>query len=105
MEIYFDGLMEVVAKSKELKPEEIKKTLAIFLKKTESNGSSGFIGKIKVYDAFFSQDQITLNVKVHVMYCQKTNTHLALFYASPHEFENDIWTKLKEVRINLSCEN
>jgi len=101
MEAYFDGLMESIAKSKELSQEEISKTSALFRKNSDLNDDSGFIGKINIYDAFFLQAKIELNVTVKINYYPKTDKYSVLFNISPKEFENEIWIKLKEIKINL----
>lgn len=101
MEVYFDGLMQAVGKGKGLKPEEINKTLALFQKAAYT--TSDFIGKILIYDAFFLQDQITLNLKVKSNYCQKTEKYHALFYIAPKDLEDDFWEIFKEVKVGSSC--
>lgn len=102
MKVYFDGLMEAVAEDKELEPGVTDNTLALFMP-ADAKNSTDFIGKVQVYDAFFLQDRITLNMKVRSTYCEKTNKYLVLFHVSPKEYEHEIWKSLEEVSINMDC--
>ncbi|MEO1051741.1 MAG: hypothetical protein AAFX87_14020 [Bacteroidota bacterium] len=94
MNIYFDGLMGVVAKDS----GSIEKTEATFIK----NGDS-FKGLIKAYDAFFTKEVITLHVKVKEALCAEENKQMVTFQLSPKPYDDAIWDLFKEVRLKKLC--
>lgn len=98
METYFDGLMQVVGKSK-----EIEKTNSLFFGKADDPLQPDFIGKIRVYDAFFVKDIITLYTKVRIFFCVKTQKHMVFFRVAPKSFGDEVWKNLKEVSVGINC--
>lgn len=100
LQLYFDGLMSVVNKDKGIK---IRKTSALLQKKEDTNTSNRYSGKVRVYDAFKTKNPITLNVLVDQYYCEKTKRFLIVFRFSPKEFGNDVWIKLKQVKLRTDA--
>ncbi len=97
LELYFDGLMNAVNKDKDL---EVPKTMALFIKERSSEDISKFIGKVRVYDAFHTKEIIILHILVESHYCKNTKAFMPLFKLSPKPFENDVWHKLNQVKLN-----
>jgi len=103
LQIYFDGLMKVVNKDKEI---VIPKTIAQFRKKVDSNNISSYIGKVEIFDAFVTKEPMTLNVLVEKYYCELKKKSIILFRFSPKDFESDVWLKLKRVKLRDDfCKN
>lgn len=99
MEVYFDGLMQAVAQSKK-KGITIPLTTALFVEKSANQ----YIGKIRVYDAFFSKKMITLNIKMSKSFCKAHKKHLFFFKITPKALSDQKnWAKLKEVEVGVSC--
>lgn len=97
---YYDGLMSAVNKKKGFKVPE---TTALFIK-TEENDAN-FIGKIKVYDSFNTEDMMILNVRVNVQYCEESNTSNIVFRLSPQDFGHSIWERFETVKLKTDiCE-
>lgn len=94
---YFDGLMGITAKDA---PDSIKqlKTIA-----TVNKSKDGFAGNIKVYDAFFAKQVMTLYVTVKESYCPKSRKQLILFRFSPKGFNHAVWMVFDEVTV-VGCE-
>ena len=101
--VYFDGLMQAVGKDKGLKPEDIPTTLTLFMKASEKKGVTSYRGKIQIFDAFFSQDLVKLNVSMEAYFCKKAQKHVALFYISPKDYDHGIWKELEKVELSGSC--
>jgi len=101
LQIYFDGLMRAVNSDKEAILES---TIALFIKKGPASDTPRFVGKIRVFDAFFTKKPMILNVLVDRYFCKQEKNHILLFRFSPREFESEIWKKLKEVKLRAnSC--
>jgi hypothetical protein len=99
--IYYDGLMGVnqnnQADSTISTPMD--KTVCSFVKTNE-----GFNGRMNVYDAFFTNDNITLNIKVTESFCAEMNKQIILCYISPKAFDHKVWNIFDEVRLKVKCE-
>lgn len=67
--------------------------------KTDHNTDTDFIGKLYVYDSFTSEAMMTLNVRVKVYYCDKTEFSTVLFKLSPQGFEHNIWDRFYEIEL------
>ncbi len=97
LETYFDGLMETVSGAP---LNEAQKTNAVFLRQEDA---PAYYGRVRIYDAFFLQSPITLNVRVQTAYCRQQDRHLAYFRLSPAHFGEKVWEKFAEVRVAPDC--
>jgi len=99
--IYYDGLMGVVFKNQAdtTNSTQLDKTLCLFVKT-----NAGFTGKMRVYDAFFTKDYMTLNIKVKESFCPKTNKQIILCNISPKTFDHAVWKIFNDVRLKVKCE-
>ncbi len=99
--IYYDGLMGAVFNNQADTTNSIQldKTLCLFVKT-----NAGFTGKMRVYDAFFTKDYMTLNIKVKEFFCPKTNKQIILCDISPKTFDHPIWKIFNDVKLEVNCE-
>jgi hypothetical protein len=81
-ELYFDGLMNAVNRDKTL---TVPTTNALFISTATTGEALSYIGRIKLYDAFFSKDMLTLHVNGSCEYCAEEDKHLYIFRLSPKE--------------------
>lgn len=88
LQLYFNGLMN--------KPT----TLAVFLKTGDAQGIATYKGKVSTFENFFTKEPITLNVLVEKHYCAQKKKSIIVFRFSPKEFSDDVWLKLKAVKLN-----
>ena len=95
IQLYFDGLMNIIAKGRKISKEKVIATKATFSKKTKNS----FIGKATVFDAFFTQKTIDLNIKVDYEYCPATKKHIAYFGLSPQSFQHKLWSVIDNILI------
>lgn len=93
---YFNGLMQSMNRNKEIK---VPNTIARFFPKEQSGDASAYIGKIVVFDAFFTQKALTLNVLVEQYPCKELQKSIVLFRFSPREFGNEVWQELEKVKL------
>lgn len=93
---YFNGLMQSVNRDKEVK---IPHTIARFFEKEQAGEGSFYIGKIVVYDAFFTKRPLTLNVSVEQHRCKEQQKSAVFFRFSPQEFGNEAWQVLEKVKL------
>lgn len=100
IEAYFDGLMTLVGKGSGL--TDIPKANVVFVK--EASVSNTYIGKAKVFDAFFNKDIQELNIKATTGYCSKTKKYTVLFTFSPKEFDHNVWKTLDSIKLAVDCE-
>lgn len=98
VQAYFDGLMNLVAKDK----TKVTKTNALFLELPHTKKE--YIGKIKLYDAFFTEEGITLNAKATLSHCNTTNKDIILFRFTLDELGEGQWTALDKVNVIIPCE-
>ncbi|MFD2562161.1 hypothetical protein [Aquimarina rubra] len=99
LEMYFDGLMQVVSNSDEDSAEAIPKAKAFF----EKVDDHSYAGKVITYDAFTTKKEVHLNIVATYNYCENTNKHLVLFKISPQPIDHIIWDKLNKVNPNIDC--
>lgn len=101
--IYFDGLMNVVNRDKNL---ELPGTIVNIHEKDTSDDIPVFTGTLKIYDAFVTKEAMTLNVLVEQHFCVQKKQSILLFRFSPKGFDNDIWLKLKAIKLrDNKCED
>lgn len=98
---YYDGLMGVNLKNQEgvINPNKLDKTICLFIKTDE-----GFIGKMRMYDRFFSKDYMILNIKVRESFCPKTNKQIVLCEISQKGFDHSVWELFNEVKLTINCD-
>ena len=70
---YYNGLMNIDFHNSRdsLKLDQRDKTICLFVKTTD-----GFLGKMRVFDRFFSNEYLILNIKVSEQFCLKTNKQI-----------------------------
>ncbi|MFK7982041.1 MAG: DinB family protein [Saprospiraceae bacterium] len=100
---YFNGLTQVVGGSKGMKKEAVSNAFAIFMEKESVNNWQYFEGKVQLFDVFFSEQEMRLNVKVKGLYCEVLDKHLVLFSFAPKAFEDKIWNVFEEVQTVADC--
>ncbi len=98
---YYDGLMGVDSKNQAdtAKLNQLDKTFCLFVKTDE-----GFTGKMRVYDAFFAKDYMTLNIKVKEFICPKTNKQIVWCDISPRDIGHDVWKIFDDVKLKVNCD-
>jgi len=96
LETYFDGLMKSRIKREGL---VVQNTNALFLKKEELGNTSSYVGKVRIFEAFYTKQLMTLYVLVDKHYCAERQKSMLIFRFSPREFGDDVWLKLKEVKL------
>jgi hypothetical protein len=98
---YYDGLMGIDDKNQRdtTNSNQLDKTLCLFVKTSE-----GFTGKMRVYDAFFTKDYMTLNIKIRESFCSKTNKQIILCDISPKAFDHDVWGLFDDVTLKVKCD-
>ncbi len=87
IEMYFNGLMNY------------QNSVALFFKKENYNNVNEFVGKLKTFDALVTKTSMTLNVTAEYFYCERNKKTFIVFRFSPHDFEVNIWNKLKNVKL------
>lgn len=100
--LYYDGLMGVDMQN----PADT--NLSARLDKTSCEfirTQTGFSGKMKVYDAFFTKDYMTLNIRVKEYFCRKTNKQIIVCDISPKAFDHAVWRIFDQVKLRLNCED
>ncbi len=99
--VYFDGLMHNVAlNGKDPDAVNLQKTVALFIDKEEKGD---FIGKISVYDAFFTKKTIVLNVKANHSFCEQTRKYSTIFHLSQQRYDHNIWNTLNTIQLKQLC--
>ena len=98
LQLYFDGLMRVVNKNKDFVPP---KSIA----KVEQDAAQ-FRGTIDIFDAFVTNEAMTLQVVAEREYCPEKQQSILVFKFSPQGFEHEIWDTLKKIKLRDGfCEN
>ncbi|WP_143337219.1 hypothetical protein [Dokdonia pacifica] len=98
---YFDGLMDVVGKGNGV--TDIPETTVVFVKKEITNTTTTYIGKVKVFDAFFTKSIQTLQVKAVADYCADTKKYTVLFTFSPQAYDHTVWKTLDGITLSVDC--
>lgn len=98
---YYDGLMEVDLKNQAytIKSNKLAGTLCLFIKTDE-----GFLGKMRVYDRFFTKGYMTLNILVKELFCPRTNKQIIFCDISPKAFDHEVWEIFDDVKLKVECD-
>lgn len=98
--LYYDGLMGVDDNNKAdtAKANQLDKTICLFVKTEE-----GFVGKMRVYDRFFTKDYVMLNIKVKESFCPETNKQIVFCDISPKSFDHKVWEIFDDVKLIADC--
>ncbi len=100
MKLYYEGLASAVLKgdtdSNAL--EQDIEAVCLFVKTDK-----GFLGKLNVYDPFFTKDTIVLNMKVGESFCQKTKKHVVSFDISPRPVSDSVWQFFDAIMLREPC--
>lgn len=86
---YFDGLMHVVNRDKTV---DLPKTIGKFT----STGISAFSGTLDIYDAFVTNEIMTLHAKVNQYICPNNESSTVFFMFSPKPSDHAIWQEMVE---------
>ncbi len=99
--LYYDGLMGVDLNNQAdtINSNPLERTLGLFVKT-----NAGFSGKMRVYDAFFTKDYMTLNIKVKESFCPKRNKQIIQCDISPKAFDHAVWKIFNDVRLTVKCD-
>jgi len=100
IEAYFNGLMTLVGKGQGL--TDIPQANVVFVQ--EADNDKSYIGKAKMFDAFFGKKIQELNIKAVAGYCSTAKKHTVLFTFSPKEFDHQIWKTLDNITIVGDCQ-
>ena len=102
LEAYFRGLSTAVAESRGATVGE-----ARFAARLEAAGTEGgnrrFEGRAESFDAFVSQRQIELNVRIELLECPDAGKVAAFFELSPQPPDHTVWESLAEIRQGFRC--
>jgi len=98
---YYDGLMGVDIKNAEdsTKSNQLDHTLCLFIKTDKD-----FKGKMRVYDSFFSNDYMILNITVKESFCPAKNKQIIRCDISPKPFDHKVWDIFDDVTVVVKCE-
>ena len=103
LELYFDGLAIAVNKDETKTPP---KTIAKFHKKEDVNDISIYTGTVEIFDAFITNEVMTLNVLVEKHYCEQKKESVVFFRFSPKDYDNEIWKTLGNIKLRDNyCED
>ncbi len=99
--LYYDGLMGVDQNNEtdSTNTNKLDKTLCLFIKTND-----GFLGKMRVYDRFFTKDYMTLNIKVKETFCPESNKQIVLCDISPKDFSHEVWEIFDDVELDVKCD-
>ena len=97
---YLDGLVTKIlkAQSNTAQLAILQPSVSLFVK-----SDSGFHGKARTYDPFFTKDYIQLNIKVRTSKCNKTNKQIVSFDISLQSFDNDVWNVFDKINFAGDC--
>lgn len=102
IKFYYDGIMTAVNKKKDF---IVPKTIVSFIKNDSRKEDADYTGIIEVYDAFNTEDVMTLNVRVNVYYCDHKKSTTVVFKLSSQKFEHDVWERFKDITLNKNTCN
>ena len=104
LEIYFRGLTQAVAKGRELELDEPKFHAQLEETPNDRKQVRLLVGQAETLDAFATQQQVQLNVSIHIWPCKSQQRLVAFFALSPQPPTHSIWQTLREIREGFRCE-
>ena len=93
LQLYFDGLMQLVNRDK---TKEVPQTNALFISTLNDDSQLGYTGKIRLFDAFFTSEMITLHVNGEYDYCSELDKHVYIFRLSPKPVGDAVWNHINK---------
>lgn len=99
--LYYDGLTNAILKgNKDQGPIVIPDvSLCLFIKT-----QTGFKGKMRVFDPFFTKDYVELYVMIKEALCNTTKKHIVSFDISPKEFDHKVWQGFNGIKVLQVCD-
>lgn len=99
--LYYDGLMGIDGKNENRLPDSpaFDKSICHFVQT-----DWGFTGTMRVYDAFFTNEYMSLNIKVTDTMCPKTNKQVISCDIAPQPFDHEVWAIFEGVNLVVECE-
>jgi len=101
LQIYFEGLLNLVNKDKS---RELPRMIANINRSAKNSESSSYTGAIEIFDTFVTNDKMTLQISVESSFCEKEKKALLIFRMSPKGFDHSIWKSLQDIALtHPSC--
>jgi len=103
LEVYYTGLAAINSKNKEsLKKDSFKTKSNMTLANTEENDQQTYQGNIQIMD-YMRAEPLTLNCKVHIVKCNKSNSLFIFHELSPKPITDTVWGDLSKIRKGFTC--
>jgi len=100
---YYNGLTNInVDKSKVDVEKLVTATASIKRRSTEQYSFQTFEGTVNILD-FMTLKPISLNLLVHIRYCQAQNKTFVFYEVSPMPYADNVWKNLNRLWTNFRC--
>ena len=87
----------------EASPKSLPSATALFLEDFNQSNSA-YVGKMRIFDAFFTGKEIQLNIRGNQYRCTKTGKYLIFFTISPQPFDHEVWNSFEEITLLVDCD-
>ena len=96
LQIYFDGLCNVVNKNKD---RVLPSSVATMKLISEAAGVSNYAGHIDIFDTFVTNEPMRLYVQSEQHYCEQKGKSVVYFRFSPKSYDHEIWDTLEHIHL------
>jgi len=100
--VYFDGLMENVARGRKLEEFPIPAAVVLHPLAAPAGWSEGYAGALHTWNAFSKGEELRLNLEITHRPCPDDRMQV-FFAASKARRTHAMWDKLRKVRSDTSC--
>lgn len=100
--VYFDGLMENVARARKKDDPGVGTTAALHPAAAAPGWDASYGGRVYTLNAFSGDDPIALHVEITQRQCGEARTQVLLAFSLAAR-DKPVWTTLREIRSRVAC--
>lgn len=100
---YYTGLFKINTDKTQIDPAKlIPEKVSVHESKTRKGDRKTFEGTVKMND-YMTKKPISLNVLIHVKYCEAQNKTFVFFELSPQPYSDAVWKGLNQLWLDFKC--
>jgi len=72
---------------------------------TDASDVATYNASATIYDANISMSRLDINLKIHLMSCEKGKATVIVFEISPKDYSSSVWQTLDKIKSQFKCTN
>jgi len=70
---------------------------------TDSSDAATYNASATIYDGNISMSQLDINLKIHLMSCEKGKATVIIYEISPKDYSDSVWQTLDKIKSQFKC--